>query len=382
MKIARLLCVGLALIMLTGCAAEVPPSAPTEPTAMPTPESEETQTPLATPTRRVYPTFTPRPTAVPRPLSEKDLRTFAQNERIGRAVNLGNALEAPKEGDWGVVLEERYFDLIQEAGFTAVRVPIRWSTHAMAEAPYTIDEAFFERVDWVIENATQRNLVVILNMHHYEEIFKEPEKHKERYLALWKQIAERYADAHDGVYFEPLNEPNSQLNYYWNTYAEEVLAVIRESNPQRTVVLGPTDWNSLFTLESLRLPEDDRNIIVTFHYYLPFEFTHQGAEWAAGSDAWLGKTWPVSEQSRSMIQANFRAVSEWGKKNGRPIFLGEFGAYQKADMESRALWTEHVARTAEAFDFSWAYWEFCSGFGVYNLGQDDWNDDLLSARLP
>ena len=257
--------------------------------------------------------------------------------RLGRGVNLGNTLEAPKEGEWGVTLEERFFDLIRDAGFNSVRVPIRWSTHALVEAPYTIDEAFFERVDWVVENALERDLVVIINMHHYEEIFKDPEKHKERYLALWKQIAERYQGQPEGLYFEPLNEPNGQLNFYWNTYLAEVLAVIRETNPQRTVVLGPTDWNSLFTLASLRLPEEDRNIIVTFHYYLPFEFTHQGAEWAEGSDAWLGKKWPESDRAGDMIRANFRAADDWSKVNGRPIFLGEFGAYRKADMESRAL---------------------------------------------
>ncbi|MBN1373288.1 MAG: glycoside hydrolase family 5 protein [Anaerolineaceae bacterium] len=379
MKISKLVMAGLAIFVLVGCSVG-------SPTATSAPEQVDAATatalPLKVPTARVFPTFTPKPTAIPRALSEADMYTFEQARKIGRGVNLGNALEAPNEGEWGVVLEERFFDLIRDAGFNSVRVPIRWSNHALSEAPYTIDEAFFERVDWVVENALERDLVVIINMHHYEEIFKEPEKHKERYLALWAQIAERYQGQPEDLYFEPLNEPNGQLNFYWNTYLTEVLALIRDSNPQRMVVLGPTDWNSLFTLASLRLPEDDRNIIVTFHYYLPFEFTHQGAEWAEGSDAWLGTKWPESNKAGDMIRANFRAADEWSKLNGRPIFLGEFGAYRKADMESRALWTAHVVRTAEEFGFGWAYWEFCSGFGVYDLTRDDWNEALLTALLP
>lgn len=38
---------------------------------------------------------------------------------LGRGINLGNALEAPREGEWGVVLEEEFFDLIADAGSTA-----------------------------------------------------------------------------------------------------------------------------------------------------------------------------------------------------------------------------------------------------------------------
>ena len=67
-----------------------------------------------------------------------------------------------------MVLRQEYFEWISEAGFDTVRVPIRWSNHAMTEPPYTVDQAFFERVDWVIENALKYDLNVVINMHHYE----------------------------------------------------------------------------------------------------------------------------------------------------------------------------------------------------------------------
>lgn len=61
-------------------------------------------------------------------LAEVD--AFVLNQQLGRGVNLGNALEAPREGEWGMYLEAEYFALIAEAGFNAVRVPIKWSAHA------------------------------------------------------------------------------------------------------------------------------------------------------------------------------------------------------------------------------------------------------------
>src|SRR5262249_54322440 len=136
---------------------------------------------------------------------------FADCKLISRGVNFGNALEAPNEGEWGVTLKEEYFDAIARAGFSSVRVPIRWSAHAEKEAPYTIDAKFFERIDWVIGQALSRKLAVVINVHHYEEMDRDPESHLPRFLVLWKQIAERYRSKPDHVFFEILNEPHDKL---------------------------------------------------------------------------------------------------------------------------------------------------------------------------
>jgi endoglucanase len=72
---------------------------------------------------------------------------FKINMLLGRGLNLGNALEAPVEGQWGVVLKEEYFSIIKQAGFNSIRLPVRWSGHALAEKPYTINPEFFQRVD-------------------------------------------------------------------------------------------------------------------------------------------------------------------------------------------------------------------------------------------
>ncbi|HEV3437240.1 MAG TPA: cellulase family glycosylhydrolase, partial [Gemmata sp.] len=82
------------------------------------------------------------------------------------------------------------------------------------------------------------------------------------------------------------------------------------------------------------------------------------------------------------IRASFDQATEWAKKNNRPVFLGEFGAFEKADMTSRAKWTAAIIREAETRGFSWAYWEFASGFGAYNRDAKAWHDPLLKALIP
>lgn len=309
---------------------------------------------------------------------------FEINARLGRGINLGNALEAPREGEWGVTLRPEYFRLVREQGFNFVRVPIRWSAHAAKEPPYTIDEAFFERIDWVVEQALANDLAVILNIHHYEEIMPDPQGHRERFLALWKQIAARYQDAPDTVLFELLNEPfgDAMTAEVWNELAQAGLEVVRETNPRRFVVIGPVQWNNVERLDSLRLPETDRRILATFHFYEPFHFTHQGAEWVEGADAWLGARWEGSEAQKAAVTNLLDKARRWSEANDRPVLLGEFGAYSKADMESRARWTAFVAREAEARGFSWAYWEFCSGFGIYNPARRIFYTELVDALIP
>jgi endoglucanase len=164
---------------------------------------------------------------------------------------------------------------------------------------------------------------------------------------------------------------------------KEILPVIRRSNPHRSIVLGPANYNDVLQLDALELPRDDRNLIVTFHYYLPYHFTHQGAHWAPGSDAWLGTKWTGSDSEKQAMAADFAIASAWAKKNNRPIFLGEFGVDSKADMDSRIRWTKCVADTAAAHGFSFTYWDFCAGyFGLYDPQAKVWHKELLNALGP
>ncbi len=305
-----------------------------------------------------------------------------KNRPLARGINMGNMLEAPSEGEWGLFVKENYFDEINTAGFDFIRLPIRWNAHAQESAPYKIDPAFFARVDQIANWAMERNLTIIVDFHHYEEMMTNPREHEQRFLALWKQIADHYKDYPPTVLFEVLNEPNSQLEAsLWNDILNKALPIIRESNPTRDVVIGPVQWNSAELLNTLELP-DDPHLIATFHYYSPFEFTHQGAEWNADADQWLGTTWDGTDAQKADVTRTFDSVRDWGKQHEVRILLGEFGAYSKGPQVSRVRWTDFVTREAECHGFAWAYWEFAAGFGAYDPNLNSWRDDLLKALIP
>ena len=298
---------------------------------------------------------------------------------LGSGINLGNKLEAPTEGDWGSAVQAWMLTTIKQGGFGTVRVPTRWSAHADTSPPYAIDSVFLDRVTWVVDQALAARLMVVLNVHHYEEIFSDPAGQRERFLALWQQIATRFRDYPDSLVFEVLNEPHDSLTpELWNGLLVDALAVIRQSNPDRYVILGTGEWGGIGAMNRLQLPDDDR-LIFTFHYYNPFAFTHQGAEWVSGSNAWLGTTWGTS-QDKAAVRNDFDTVAAWAAQHHNiPVYLGEFGAYSRAAMDDRIAWTAFVAREAERRGFSWAYWEFDAGFGVYSNGR--WNE-LHAALIP
>jgi endoglucanase len=301
------------------------------------------------------------------------------NIKLGRGINLGNALEAPKEGEWGVTLKDEYFKTIKEAGFASVRLPVKWSAHAKADSPYTLDKQFAERVDWAIDQALANKLNIIVNIHHYGEMDADPDKNLRRLVGLWEQIAERYKERPAGVYFELFNEPHEKfVDAKWNAAIPNMLAAVRKSNPTRPVIVGPPFWNGIWALDKLQLP-NDKNLILTVHFYDPFEFTHQGASFVKDANKWKGRKWPQSVDEETKIQKSFDQAAAWAKKHDRPVFLGEFGSYQEADMDSRARWTRFVVHEAEKRGFSWAYWEFCAGFGAYDPKTDMWRAPLKAA---
>lgn len=297
---------------------------------------------------------------------------------------MGNMFEAPSETAWGNPFRADYFERIADLGFNHVRIPIRWDTpsRTMQTAPYTIDANFLNRIQSVVDKAMEAGLYVIINMHHHEQLFVSPDAVKPRFLSQWQQIATYFKDYDERLLFEVLNEPNSNLTpAKWNVFFADALATIRTSNPSRAVLVGVANWGGLGSLAELVLPEDE-HLILTIHYYEPFTFTHQGASWVGGNaQDWLGTTWEDTNLERQEIELQFQYLNIFASTHDIPVHIGEFGAYSRADLASRVKWTTFLARWFEEQGYSWAYWEFSAGFGIFNPSTNTYLQPLADALL-
>ena len=294
-----------------------------------------------------------------------------------RCINMGNALEAENEGDWGYKIEARHFQYIKQAGFDTVRIPIKWDAHTQSRPPFRIARPFMERIKQVVGQAQANGLGVIIDVHHYEDFINNPRQEFARFQAIWGQISTVFRGAPSNVYFEILNEPtraisNSDLN---QIYAQ-IIPMIRRTNPTRPIIIGGNSWNSVDTLGAINWPADP-NVIATFHDYGPHAFTHQGAEW-------MDPVFPMGTQWGSRadyqdLKDTYSLANGFASRARRQVLVGEFGVIDRIDARARANWLAHRRRAIESSGFSWCVWDFAGAFSLFDIKNNRWKPGVLNA---
>lgn len=330
-----------------------------------------------------------------------------------KGINLGNRMEAPNEGDWGGRILETDFPFIARRGFDHVRIPIRFSGHAEASSPYTIDAAFFTRVDTVLDQATAANLAVVIDLHAYDELAADVAAHRDRFLGLWKQIAERYRDRPDTVAFELLNEPYGQLDASWNDLSNAAIQVVRATNPRRLLVVDTVYWADPSKLSVLTLP-DDANILVAVHLYEPKLFSFQGKSWmgpefmttgvlfpgppsspvtpvAEASAAEWARTWfenynslpaATNPSGPATVAAQMAHIASYRNSSGRAVYNGEWGPQDGGAMDSRVRLVSLVRQECETAGVGWAIWEDPNNMKLFDSVANTWVTEIADALLP
>jgi endoglucanase len=306
------------------------------------------------------------------------------NRRLARTINLALDLGAPQERGWTLDIGERQLERCARAGFSAIRLVVALALHRDPSEPNQLDLRVLERVTQTIDAARRQGLAVAVANMLDPELMADPPRHRERLLACTHQLAEAIKPQGPDVTLEPLAEPQQALDAMWNDYLADLIAAVRDIDLERTLIAGPRSYNNARFLSELELPRDERNVILTIHHYWPVTFTMQGEKWLGPTEFgdpadWLGNTWDATPQQRAELDAGFAAVAHYARAEQRPIFIGEFGTTNHAEMASRIRWTRFNRQLADRHGFSWGVWSYGPIFALYDDEHDCWHEGLRQA---
>lgn len=289
--------------------------------------------------------------------------------KMTRGINIGNTLEPPQVGEWNnEYISEYFFDDYVSAGFNTVRIPIRWDKHTTKEPPFIVASTWLDTIEQVIDWGIERDLFLIINAHHDWWLVNnyDSQQTKERFHAIWNQIAKKFKDKSPKLLFEIINEPHGMSKENVDELNRDILKIIRKNNPQRIVIYGGHSWSNSDHLLSAEVL-NDQYIIGYFHSYDPWEFAGKG------NGLW------GSEFDVNQIKNKFKAVKDWSEVNNIPVIISEFGAIHDCDYNSRMLHYFTYVKEAVSNGFAFQAWDDGGQFKIYNRNARTWPEvkDIL-----
>lgn len=208
---------------------------------------------------------------------------------------------------------------------------------------------------------------------------------QERFLRLWARIAERFSAWPDQVAFEPLNEVVlPEVADAWNKIVASYIRMMRTIVPDSWLVIGGVRYNAVTSVPLIQIPLDEK-IVYNFHCYEPILFTHQGAYWVEGMPSDFRIGYPESLESYRnavhslRLQENlvgaifyegihqigmgffediFSPALEKAEKDQVPLYCGEYGVIELADLEASCRWLKDIHAVMEKQGIGRALWNY------------------------
>lgn len=346
-------------------------------------------------------------------VTQKSQVSAAEKFVVSKGTNIAHWLSQSKRRGLD---REHYFteadiQIIADMGFDHIRLPID-EEQLWDESGKRHEDAFAlleSCIRWSI--AAELRVIVdlhILRSHHFNEAVKplwtDPAE-QEKFFDLWRDLSKTLKQfPNHMVAYELMNEAVADDHEEWNALLANAFKAIRELEPERTIVIGSNRWQSASTFDALKVPPNDPNILLSFHFYEPFLLTHYKASWTNLKDYTGPVHYPgaiVSQSEFDLLPEQQKQVSEkWVDKNftkanllemwqqpinkakklGLPLYCGEFGIVEEAPEQDRLKWYQDMIDLFNETGIAYANWNYRSGnFGL--VDGDEWRHDLISILI-
>lgn len=326
---------------------------------------------------------------------------------MNRGVNISHWLSQVVESDQPMPSRLDFFTeldviFLKQAGFDHIRLPVD-EKELWDEQGNKIPEAFtflHSAIQW----AERAELRVILDLHivrshHFNaendgghNTLWEDEAAQETFLILWDDLMDEVGRYPVNLLaYEVMNEPVAEDPEDWNQLILRCYDRIREREPSRTLIFGANMWQIIDNLEVLAVPENDPDIILSFHFYEPMPVTHYKASWTPlhpykGPIQYPGTAIRAKDlegvdygedfsKALGIFNVNFteeflhqrmeKAVKV-AKEKGLRLYCGEWGCYIVTPRDIRLAWYRDVVKAFDHYGIAWTIWDYKGGFQIVN----------------
>lgn len=325
----------------------------------------------------------------PVPLNEREL-AFKRARSLNNGVSI-SWLEQywNKDALAANPLKKTDFVLLKKLKVSCIRLPIAFEHFQNSNIPV---EKVFSQIDEVLKQCNVYGIKLVIDYHYGKINDNNYLTETPKAINLWLLLTKRYIkESPDNLFFEIYNEPPHMNPKVWKDAAYNIVTAIRKVDTKRTLIVGASNFNSIYELSRMERLKDE-NIIYTFHFYEPFLFTHQGADWVGDQVATTGIPFPYDAKKYppinpqvigtwgehnyyqykddgnvQSVRDKLRIVKNWSNKYYVPVLCGEYGVYRKyTDEASRARYIKAVRSNLKAMGMPGILWDYNSNFSIFN----------------
>lgn len=280
------------------------------------------------------------------------------------------------------------FVLLKKLGFKSIRLPVAFEYYNDKKITTA---HILPYVDAVLKQCKLYGFKLIIDYHGGQINDNNYAEATKKAIINWLTICRHYKkESPDRLFFEIYNEPPHMDPQKWKDAAYNIVTAIRTVDKQRILLVGASNFNSIYELSRfVRLA--DEHIIYTVHFYEPFFFTHQGAEWVGDQVSTTGVPFPYDgklfpqlnprakgtwgetnynqyphDGNEQSIKDKLQIVKNWSNKYAVPILCSEYGVYNKyADIDSRCRYIKAVRKTLAALRIPGMLWDYNTNFSIF-----------------
>lgn len=333
---------------------------------------------------------------------------------IKRGVNLSHWLSQTevRGEERAAYTSEQDLENIAAMGFDHVRIPI--DEMQMFDEEGNKEAEAFKLLHRAIGWAIDQDLRVIVDLHvlrshHFNDkdipLWTDPAA-QENFWKMWEELsAELIKYPVDMLAYELMNEAVAPHPDDWNKLISKGIATVRENEPERIIVVGSNLWQQVHTFKDLKVPEGDKNLILSFHYYEPFILTHYRTSWSGILQNYHG---PVHYPGHSVTKSDFEGLepdliarlqasnADWNMEHfekdmmkakkvaeayGLQLFCGEFGAFPSTPIETRMAYYSDIISVFNKLDIAWTHWNYKNDFPVVDAETLEPIDEIVSILM-